>query len=762
MEGDILGKFEVATLEFIIDTKPPTPEFEIDLVAVTVLTQTHVDLANNTVVIDAHGARRKLNDGDDIEHAIQVAFRTVGIVSSGKMGSMTFEEVAEDGFRNHFNQYLFRLTQKDDFFSVLEFQESQAAIEPSVDEKAGSKGQFVATILLSSCAFMIALFASHYAIKKHLRSQKRITDRSRMLEYPGFTHESTGLSGSLDDEERTSSGKTPMLQLELEIDDDKIEMEDIGLTPNNGVPGAVESPFSHADERRPLSPSQMEAGEGRPSLSGMSEASSGLKKWLTPRQGLFNWMQGTPKHDPPESESSFRPSYDPTSRKVSTVTELGVQQSDRRDTIGGSSRQRQSYGGQSPLTIPMSFFSGGGDNISDASGTPMASLAGSGASSFFMKMGKSVFTGRKSMQSEAGRSDVGGGQQPRQFEPEPKPSAPKQYQYNFQTTDGADSEVEVTRVGSELNAANLARLQTTQAKSTQMRQKISRFEASEASEASQPPRPQNSAVPKPPLSNAGSQTGRNVPLSQSAYAPRSVPPKQGAPVNESRQMPQQAQREPGNGAIRNGKRAVPNDKLRFDNDSPEEDRSKRSRILEFESDTESEFSLNEFEGFEVSGGTLGARAPPPVPSEYTSSSYGNQSMPQRHGMYGNRTTNTTYGQHPYNDKPNATSRAEEQKSNFTLGAQRQHTEQATLSGTYDVFAPSGPIGIVVDTSKHGPAVHSLKATSPMLGLISPGDLIIALDEEDTRNMTAASLTRLMAKKSRQNERKITLLSPEDL
>jgi hypothetical protein len=366
MEGNILGKFEVATLDFIIDTKPATPGFEIELLAVTVLTQTQVDLQNSTVVIDAHGARRrKLNEDDDVEHAIQVGFRTVGIVSSGQMNDMTFEHITEDGFRNHFNEYLFHLTQKDDFFSVLDIQESKAAVEEPVDEK-GSNGQFVATILLSASAFMIALFASHYAIKKHLHSQKRITDRSRMLEYPGFTHDSSGMSGSAEDKERTSGGKTPMLQLELQIDEEKIEMEDVGLTPSNGVPNAIESPFSQMDERRPLSPSQMEEGEGRPSLTGMSEASSGLKKWLTPRQGLFNWMQGTPKNDPPESESSFRPSYGPSSRKVSTFTNLGIQpprdsttdpgieqadrrdsttglgihQADRRDTIGGSSRQR--------------------------------------------------------------------------------------------------------------------------------------------------------------------------------------------------------------------------------------------------------------------------------------------------------------------------------------------------------------------------------------------------------------------------------------
>jgi hypothetical protein len=86
----------------------------------------------------------------------------------------------------------------------------------------------------------------------------------------------------------------------------------------------------------------------------------------------------------------------------------------------------------------------------------------------------------------------------------------------------------------------------------------------------------------------------------------------------------------------------------------------------------------------------------------------------------------------------------------------------TRGGLYDVFAPSGPIGIVVDTTKDGPAVHSLKRTSPMLGLINPGDLIVALDDLDARGMTAATLTQLMAKKSTQKERKITLLSVDNL
>ena len=50
----------------------------------------------------------------------------------------------------------------------------------------------------------------------------------------------------------------------------------------------------------------------------------------------------------------------------------------------------------------------------------------------------------------------------------------------------------------------------------------------------------------------------------------------------------------------------------------------------------------------------------------------------------------------------------------------------------------------------------------MLGLINAGDLIIALDDVDTRGMTAATLTQLMARKAAQKERKITLLSIDNL
>ena len=92
------------------------------------------------------------------------------------------------------------------------------------------------------------------------------------------------------------------------------------------------------------------------------------------------------------------------------------------------------------------------------------------------------------------------------------------------------------------------------------------------------------------------------------------------------------------------------------------------------------------------------------------------------------------------------------------GARSVASVQKSLDGIgYDVFAPSGPLGMVVDTVAKGCIVHSLKKNSPMQDLINPGDLIVALDDFDVRKMDAASLTKLMAKKSQQKERKFTLV-----
>ncbi|KAL7551692.1 hypothetical protein ACHAWF_015373, partial [Thalassiosira exigua] len=73
-----------------------------------------------------------------------------------------------------------------------------------------------------------------------------------------------------------------------------------------------------------------------------------------------------------------------------------------------------------------------------------------------------------------------------------------------------------------------------------------------------------------------------------------------------------------------------------------------------------------------------------------------------------------------------------------------------------IYAPPGKLGIIIDTCSDGPIVHSVKPTSPLTGMLQKGDLVVAVDEEDTREWSAHYLTKLVAKKSRQ-ERKITVL-----
>ncbi|KAL3802056.1 hypothetical protein HJC23_010812 [Cyclotella cryptica] len=75
----------------------------------------------------------------------------------------------------------------------------------------------------------------------------------------------------------------------------------------------------------------------------------------------------------------------------------------------------------------------------------------------------------------------------------------------------------------------------------------------------------------------------------------------------------------------------------------------------------------------------------------------------------------------------------------------------------EVIAPPGKLGIIIDTSSKGPIVHSVKDESVLEGLVFAGDLIIALDDEDTSNWSAHHLTKYVAAKSK-CERKITILS----
>jgi len=76
-----------------------------------------------------------------------------------------------------------------------------------------------------------------------------------------------------------------------------------------------------------------------------------------------------------------------------------------------------------------------------------------------------------------------------------------------------------------------------------------------------------------------------------------------------------------------------------------------------------------------------------------------------------------------------------------------------------VIAPEGKLGVVVDTPPLlGPAyVVDLREDSPLLGQVHLGDKIIAVDDDDVQRMSAVDVSKLLARKSRNPQRKITIL-----
>ena len=78
----------------------------------------------------------------------------------------------------------------------------------------------------------------------------------------------------------------------------------------------------------------------------------------------------------------------------------------------------------------------------------------------------------------------------------------------------------------------------------------------------------------------------------------------------------------------------------------------------------------------------------------------------------------------------------------------------------DCYAPPGKLKIVIHSTKDGPAVHTVKPGSSLEGHIFPGDLIISVDNVDTRSYTAEQVMKMMTARSR-FERKITVLHFEE-
>ena len=76
---------------------------------------------------------------------------------------------------------------------------------------------------------------------------------------------------------------------------------------------------------------------------------------------------------------------------------------------------------------------------------------------------------------------------------------------------------------------------------------------------------------------------------------------------------------------------------------------------------------------------------------------------------------------------------------------------------YECHVPSGPLGIVVDTTPLGPRVRSLNPLSPLFGKICPGDVVVGVDDVDAVGMEAGDFWQIVSRKANQQQRILTIL-----
>jgi hypothetical protein len=69
-----------------------------------------------------------------------------------------------------------------------------------------------------------------------------------------------------------------------------------------------------------------------------------------------------------------------------------------------------------------------------------------------------------------------------------------------------------------------------------------------------------------------------------------------------------------------------------------------------------------------------------------------------------------------------------------------------------VQVPAGRLGITIDTAKGSPIIYSVDSTSPVVGVLKPGDLILAIDDVDTTSMVATEIAELIAAKASHERR----------
>ena len=77
---------------------------------------------------------------------------------------------------------------------------------------------------------------------------------------------------------------------------------------------------------------------------------------------------------------------------------------------------------------------------------------------------------------------------------------------------------------------------------------------------------------------------------------------------------------------------------------------------------------------------------------------------------------------------------------------------------FDVVAPAGKLGMVIDTPNGGPpVVHAIKETSVLADRVRVGDRLLTVDDEDCTAMTAMQVSKLISLKSEKPARVLVFL-----
>jgi len=73
---------------------------------------------------------------------------------------------------------------------------------------------------------------------------------------------------------------------------------------------------------------------------------------------------------------------------------------------------------------------------------------------------------------------------------------------------------------------------------------------------------------------------------------------------------------------------------------------------------------------------------------------------------------------------------------------------ADMEERFEVDAPSGKLGMVIDTPSGGvPVVHAIKETSVLADRVGVGDRLMSVDDEDTTGLTAMQVSKLISQKA---------------